>query len=87
MMQTILKNPLKQELFMMWVEAERLGTVGGDPAMSKLYSILTPVFTSPEYVVTEEDYNQYITTAAELGFFTVGSTEVDEVLDTKIEPL
>jgi len=82
-MQAVLKNPFKQELFMLWAEAERLS--GNDiedndlrMRMSKLYSILTPIFTDPDFVVGEEEYAQYMDEADKLGFFGYNTMEVEE---------
>jgi hypothetical protein len=82
-MQSILKNPLKVELFMLWAEAERLS--GNDiedndlrMRMSKLYSILTPIFTDPDFAVTEEQYEEYMQEADKLGAFGYATTTVDE---------
>lgn len=72
-MESILRNPLKQELFIIWAEAEERSAKGTDETdklnMSKLYSILTPVFTNPELHVGDEEFNAYLHQAAELGFF------------------
>lgn len=90
-MQAILKNPLKQELFMMWVEAEKRSNVGvveehelGSTEwlvaphietdrlnMRKLHSILTPIFTDPDFVVDEAAYGEYMAQADNLGLFSV----------------
>jgi hypothetical protein len=82
-MQSILKNPLKVELFMLWAEAERLS--GNDiedndlrMRMSKLYSILTPIFTDPDFAVSEEEYANYMQEADKLGAFGYATTTVEE---------
>jgi hypothetical protein len=87
-MEAVLKNPLKQELFMLWAEAERLsGHENQDNElrmkMNKLYSILTPVFTDPDFVVEEEQYNNYMDEAANLGMFDHATTQVEEGLTTE----
>lgn len=80
-MQAILKNPLKQELFMMWADAERRGDGGKTDderlKMRKLYSILTPVFTDPEFVVDEPRFNEYMNEAVNLGFFGFDVAQVE----------
>jgi hypothetical protein len=93
-MQAILKNPLKQELFMLWVEAEKRATLGNHLEgfsneegltsndidrlnMHKLYSMLTPIFTDPAFVVDEAKYAEYMDEAENLGAFTVGASEVE----------
>ena len=82
-MQEILKNPLKQELFMMWVEAEkRSGDDNPDYTdrlnMRKMHSILTPVFTDPDFVVDEAAYGEYMAQADNLGLFLIsGITELE----------
>lgn len=84
-MQSILKNPLKVELFMLWAEAERMS--GNDiedndlrMRMSKLYSILTPIFTDPDFVVDEESYATYMQEADKLGYFGYATTTVEAQL-------
>ena len=82
MMQTILKNPLKQELFMWWAEAERRSNDDNKDNtdrlnMHRLYSILTPVFTDPDFAINEYTYADYAAEAENLGLFTVGTTEVE----------
>lgn len=96
-MQAILKNPLKQELFMMWVEAEKRSNAGvveehelGSTEwlvaphietdrlnMRKLHSILTPIFTDPDFVVDEAAYGEYTAQAENLGLFS--TSDVSEV--------
>jgi len=73
-MESILRNPLKQELFLVWVEAERRGGAGNpDEAdrlnMSRLYSILTPVFTDPSFAMDEGRFGEYVEQAGKLGFY------------------
>jgi hypothetical protein len=83
-MQSLLKNPLKQELFLMYVEAERrTGDDNEDNTdrlnMRKLFSILTPLFTDADYPVGEDEYANYAAQAEELGLFnTPNVVEVDE---------
>ena len=48
--------------------------------MRKLASMLTPVFSSSDYELTDEGFNQLMTDAHDLGYFTVGHTEVVENL-------
>ena len=83
-MEAILRSDIKKELFIMWVEAERRSNDSDDEDrlnMHQLYSILTPIFTNPDFVVGEEEYNQYMEKAVELGFFGGVKTDtVDEVL-------
>jgi hypothetical protein len=74
-MEAILRNPLKQELFIIWAEAEERSTKSPDEEdrinMSKLYSILTPVFSNPELQVGDEEFTAYLRQAGELGFFPI----------------
>jgi hypothetical protein len=87
-MEAILKNPLKQELFVMWAEAERrsgaLGAEGVAPEfykapgeadadrlnMAKLFSMLTPIFTDPNFDLDDEQYWRYLEEAKKLGYYT-----------------
>ena len=73
-MQAILKNPHKQELFMIWVEAERRANEDNQNDtdrlnMNRLYSMLTPIFTDPDFEVSEEKFGEYMAEAAGLGLF------------------
>ena len=72
-MEAILRNPLKQELFVLWVDAERLGEEGKTDiqrlGMRKLYSVLTPVFTDPVFEVDDEKFWGYMQAAKELGYY------------------
>ena len=72
-MEAILRNPLKQELFILWVDAERLGDRGETDrvklGMRKLHSILTPIFTDPEFEVDDEKFWGYMQAAKELGYY------------------
>jgi hypothetical protein len=72
-MEAILRNPLKQELFVLWVDAERLGEGGKTDSqrlgMRKLYSMLTPVFTDPAFEVDDEKFWGYMQAAKELGYY------------------
>ncbi len=72
-MEAILRNPLKQELFIIWADAEERSNISTDEedklSMSKLYSILTPVFTNPELHVGDEEFAEYMHQASELGYF------------------
>lgn len=90
-MQSILKNPLKQELFIMWVAAEERSSAnyeGNDGLvdtdrmnMHQLYSILTPIFTDHGFDIGEEQYNEYMQKAIDLGYFKDNkTTTVEEVL-------
>lgn len=81
-MQAILRDPLKQELFMMWVEAEKRS--GDDNKnntdrlnMHRMYSVLTPIFIDPNFVVDEAKYTEYMAEADNLGMFTVSTSEVE----------
>ena len=68
----ILRNPLKQELFIIWVDAEERSTKGDEadkPNMAKLYSILTPVFTNPELVIGDKEFNNYMQQVQALGYY------------------
>ena len=75
-MEAILRNPLKQELFILWVDAERLGDKGETDrvklGMRKLHSMLTPIFTDPEFEVDDEKFWGYMQTAKELGYYGEG---------------
>ena len=85
-MQAVLKNPDKQALFIIWVDAERRSDEENKDEtdqlnMRQLHSILTPIFTDPEFVVGAEEYAQYIDKATELGFFNSVKTDtVEEIL-------
>jgi hypothetical protein len=73
-MEAILRNPLKQELFLVWVEAERRGDIGNRDEtdrlnMSRLYSILTPVFTDPGFDLDGEGFWGYMDQAKRLGYY------------------
>lgn len=79
-MQEILKNPFKQELFMMWVKAEKRASDDNKNDtdrlnMHRMYSILTPIFTDPKFEVDEVKYAEYITEAETLGMFTADVEE------------
>ena len=71
MMEALLKDPLKQELFLIWASAEDRSHNSRNEAdrvnMAKLYSILTPVFTDPGFEVT--DYAFYMDQAKRLGYY------------------
>ena len=79
-MEAILRNPLKQELFIIWADAEERSNISTDEedklSMSKLYSILTPVFTNPELHVGDEEFAEYMRQASELGYFPEGARPV-----------
>jgi len=76
-MEAILHNPLKQELFIIWANAERLGQESKVERvrldMRQLYSILTPVFTDPAFVVDDEKFWEYMNQAKRLGYYDPGT--------------
>jgi hypothetical protein len=90
-MQAILKNPHKQELFMIWVEAERRANEDNQDDtdrlnMNRLYSILTPIFTDPDFEVDEAKFAEYMTEAETLGLFNtaVESSTTDTHYSTNV---
>jgi hypothetical protein len=67
---------------MWWAEAERRSNDDNKDNtdrlnMHRLYSILTPVFTDPDFAINEYKYAEYAAEAENLGLFTVGTTEVE----------
>ena len=72
-MEAILRNPLKQELYIIWAEAERRSTESQDDTdrlnMAKLFSILTPIFTDPDFEVGDTEYWNYMEEARKLSFY------------------
>ena len=82
-MQSVLKNPLKQELFMMWVNAETRASMENPDEtdrmnMHRLNSILSPIFTDPEFLVGEYEFEEYMGNAQSLGYWSSKTTEVEE---------
>jgi hypothetical protein len=83
-LEKILKDPIRQELFLMWVDAEKRSN-NDNPSeydrlnMSKLYSILTPVFTDVNFPLDEARCSEYQQQAENLGFYTLmGVRQVEE---------
>jgi hypothetical protein len=80
-MESILHNPLKQQLFLIYVEAERRGESGKTDddklKMRKLASMLSPVFSSADYELTEEAFSQLIEAAKELNYYGKNVTQVE----------
>ena len=72
-MEALLKDPLKQELFLIWASAEDRSHNSRNEAdrvnMAKLYSILTPVFTDPGFEVTDDAFWWYMDQAKRLGYY------------------
>ena len=73
-MEQILKNPLKMELFMIYAAAEeRANKPENDEKdrlnMAKLFSVLTPVFNNPDLEVDEEQFWCYLEQAKQLGYY------------------
>ena len=73
-LEKILKDPIRQELFLMWVDAERRGN-DDNPSewdrlnMRKLHSILTPIFTDADFPLDEDRCSEYQQQAEDLGFY------------------
>jgi len=71
-MDVLLRNPLKQELFIIWAAAE-VRMNGPDETdclnMRKLNSILTPVFTDPDFAIDGEKYWELLEEAKKLGYY------------------
>ena len=83
-LESILRNPIKAELFLIWVGAEERGENGKTEEeklnMRRLNSILTPMFTDPEFELDEKKYWEYMDQANRLGYY--GKPTVQVVKET-----
>ncbi len=108
LVEAIIKNPLKQGLFLIYAEAEKqtmhkgvsmggllaassLATegVGGEEAVctdpdcqdcilpKKVIDILAPVFSAPDFPLSEEGYAKFMQDVQETGFFNKKNTDLE----------